>query len=224
MHGVGTTLLVGPSPTLIEMATTLGREGERIGLLARTVARLRQCKQHLEAHDVDCEWFTADVSDAGAVLAAFKRFADWSPRLDRLIYNVGIASHEPAVDVTTSSLHNVMGANFFGLVNCLRLAHPMFKRTGGGHVLILSSARALENDQSVAYAASKASVRIYIAALRRELGESPIKFSEVYLGQMRGNSGWRDLTQEEIVSGVLSTIQLQPERCIIGEDTANSNS
>ncbi len=217
MYRVGTTLIVGASPDLVELGKLLGRDGERIGLVARTDSRLRQFKERLDACGLESETFVADVTEAESVLSAFQRFAKWSPRLDRLIYNVGTESHEHAADVTTSSLHKVMSANFFGFVNCMQLALPMLRRTGGGQVITLSSTRALKHDQPVAYAASKASLQIYVSALRRELSQSALRISEVFLGQTRSGRGWRDLVCEEIVRGLLTAIHEQPERYVIGE-------
>lgn len=217
MYRIGTTLLVGASPDLVELAQLLGRDGERIGLMARDEPRLRQFKERLDARGVECETFVADVTESESVLQAYQRFAAWSRRLDRLIYNVGMVSHENAAEVTSSSLHKAMSTNFFGFVNCVQLGMPMFKRTGGGHVLTISSTRTLDHDQPVAYAASKASLQIYISALRRELSESAFKISEVFLGQIRSGQGWRDLACEEIVQGVRCAIHEQPPRYVIGE-------
>ncbi len=217
MYRIGTTLLVGASPDLIELAQLLGRDGERIGLMARNEQHLRQFKERLDTRGVECEAFVADVTESESVLLAFQRFAEWSRRLDRMIYNVGMVSDEHAADVTSSSLHQVMSTNFFGFVNCVQLGIPMFKRTGGGHVLAISSTRALDHDQPVADAASKASLQIYISALRRELSDSAFRISEVFLGQMRSGQGWRDLACEEIVQGLRSAIHEQPQRYMIGE-------
>ena len=214
--------MVGASPDLVELGMILGRTGERIGLMARTESRLRQFKQRLSDHNVDCESFVTDVTESGSVLIGFQRFSEWSRRLDRLIYNVGMVSRESAVELTAPELHRVMSTNFFGFVNCLQLAMPMFKRTGRGHVITISSVHALDGEQPVAYAASKASLRIYTDALRRELSDVSIKISEVYLGQMRHGGEWRDLTCEEIVAALDDVIVNQPERSFAGTNTEST--
>lgn len=211
------TLIIGPSGDLLDVARVLGRRGDLIGLLSRDAERLGQFKQRLSSWGVEAESFDADVTDSAAVLGAFSSFAGWSKRLDRMIYNIGVLSNEPASEVTQTELSRAMAANFFGFVNCFQLALPMFQRLNGGHVVSISGSPALELDSSpVAYATSKASLKIYVQALRRELGESGIRFSELYLGQMKDGYDVRELRCEEVVTGVLQILESQAERLVVG--------
>jgi len=217
MQEAKTTLIIGASPDLIEMAKLLGREGEKIALLSRSEVHLQQYRERLTTRGVTTEIFPGDVTQSASVQEAFSHIAAWSPRLERVIYNVGMVSHESASEITSLGLHKVMDPNFFGFVNCLQLALPMFRQNGRGHAIAISSVRALDEVQPVAYAASKAALRIYISALRRELSNTEIHISEIFLGQKREANGWRDLVCEEIVSGILQVIELRPERFLIGE-------
>ncbi|MBK6767374.1 MAG: SDR family NAD(P)-dependent oxidoreductase [bacterium] len=211
------TLIVGPSGDLLDVARILGRRGEVIGLLSRDAARLQTFKDRLLGWGVDADLFLADVTDSSQVLDAFMRFSGWSKRLDRMIYNVGVLSNEPASEVTQTELSRAMAANFFGFVNCFQLALPMFQRLNRGHVVSISGAPALELDSSpVAYATSKASLKIYLQALRRELSDNGIRFSELYLGQMQDGYDVRELRCEEVVSGVLQVLVSQADRMLVG--------
>jgi short-subunit dehydrogenase len=222
MANPGTILIVGASPDLVEMAKLLGRDGGRIGLLSRNAAKLQQFKDRLTARGVETECFVGDVTETGSVQSAFAHIAEWSPTLECMIYNVGIVSNETASAITSRGLHKVMSPNFFGFVNCFQLALPLFRHSGRGHAITLSGAHALDEVQPVAYAASKASLRIYVAALRRELADQRILISEVYLGQKQEANGWRDLLCEEIIDGMLRVIAERPERFLIGESTESS--
>jgi short-subunit dehydrogenase len=209
----GTTLIAGVSADLIELAHRLGKNGEQIGLISRTPERLKQYQDWLAEHGCRCEIFPADVTDAASIAQAFEDFAAWSQRLDRLIYNVGMISSELTLELTDIELQRVMGANFFGFANCFRMAYPMFKRTGGGHVIALSSVKALYPDSSpVAYSASKASLQIYISAIRRETQDDHIHFTELFLGQKSVGLQARNLTREEIVEGFLHILEQHPRR------------
>jgi short-subunit dehydrogenase len=217
MTSAGTTLIIGASPDLVEMASVLGREGERIALISRNETRLLQYRERLKGRRIDAQYFVCDVTDSTTVQQAFEALAKWTTHMQRMIYNVGIVSHENAATVTSLGIHKVMSPNFFGFVNCFQFALHMFRRSGRGHAVALSSAHALEDDQAVAYAASKAALRIYAAALRKELSGEKVRISEVYLGQVRESGGWRDLVCEEIVSGMLEVLAAQPDRFVIGE-------
>ena len=219
MPATKTTLIVGASPDLVEMARHLGRDSEWIGLLSRTEAKLRPLKERLTSRDITAEYFVGDVTEMVSVQDAFEKVAEWSPQLDRMIYNVGTISHEAASEITSRGIHKVMSPNFFGFVNCFQLGLPLLRRSGESHVITISSVHALEEVQPVAYAASKAALRIYIAALRRELQRERIRISEVYLGQKQNANGWRDLVCEEIVEGLLQVLKERPERHLIGQAT-----
>lgn len=218
-----TTLIVGASPDLVEMAKLLGRDGEQIGLVSRTENKLQQYKERLASRGISAEYFVGDVTETSSVQEAFARVAAWSPQIDRMIYNVGIVSHETASTITSRGIHKVMSPNFFGFVNCFQLCLPMFRRSGNGHAVTISSVHALDEIQPVAYAASKAALRIYIAALRRELNRDRVQISEVYLGQKQEANGWRDLVCEEIIQGLMRVISERPERFLIGESTDSSH-
>ncbi len=212
------TLIVGVSGDLLEVARALGRNGEKIGLLSRNAHLLNRYKERLEEFGVDCQAFVADVTESHGVLNAIMKFSDWSPRVDRMIYNVGVLSTERAERVTEGELARVMGANFFGFVNCFQLVQPMFQRLGHGHVVAMSSAAAMNPDeQPVAYAASKASLRIFLKALRRELAGKNITLTELFLGQVRVGEEGRDLTCEEIVEGLMRVLVDKPDEFLVGQ-------
>jgi short-subunit dehydrogenase len=204
----GTTLIAGVTAELMEVAQELGRRGERIALLSHTEPRLRQFQTRLLEQQIECEVFAADVTDPTAVLKAFKALGQWSVRLDRLIYNVSMASSEAATELTESTFHRVMSTNFLGFVNCFQLALPMFKRTGSGHVIAIPGGVAPPTDEEgVAFAASKASLQIYLAALRRELSTENIFVTELRL---------RTHNRVEILAGFTHILDHRPSRFSLG--------
>lgn len=213
-----TTLIVGASGDSGEVGRELGARGERIALLSRDGAMLNGFRERLEHRGVECAVFEADVTESESVLTAFMHLSRWSLRLDRLIYNVGAVSNERAAEVSESELARVMGVNFFGFVNCFQLALPMFQRLGRGHVVTMSRAtESAENEVSVAYAASRASLQIYVNALRNELAEKHVHFTDVMLGRSSVAGEYQELTCEEIVAGLLRVMEELPERFVIGK-------
>ena len=211
-------LIVGASPDMVVLARILGVRGYRIGLMSRTEAKLRESQKALISEGISCEVFPCDVTDSTAITSAMTDFACWSPRLDCMVYNVGIESSVAAVETTQTEFERVMETNFFGFVNCFQFALHMFKRFSGGSVVILSSSRALSlAEQPVAYAASKSALQIYVSALRNETEKYKVSFSEVFLGRKRDGELMRWLTDDEIASGVLEAIERHPKRLVIGE-------
>jgi short-subunit dehydrogenase len=216
--GQGTTLLIGISPELAEVGRMIGSSGERIGIMSRDAERLQEYRRWYEDHQIDCEVFPADVTNPESVLTAFLDLAKWSRQLDRIIYNVGVASSESALDVTQSELHRVMQSNFFGFVNCFQLALPMFQRSGGGQAIILSGSITTPNEEpaGIAYTTSKSSLQIYTAALRKELAGSHVHFSEMVVGWKSAGTGWGPMEISEIAEGVLYCLTAHPHHYQIG--------
>ncbi|RPH93237.1 SDR family NAD(P)-dependent oxidoreductase [candidate division KSB1 bacterium] len=213
-----TTLIAGASPDLVEAARLLGRRGERVALIARAELQLSEFRISLDAEGIACWIFPADVTEPSQVMKAFTNLTGWSKRLDRLIYNAGVVSSELTADLTGSEMHRVMSANLFGFVNCFQLAHPMFKRTGGGHAVIVSNSSAYGSDTiGAAYTASKASLQIYAATLRRELADENIRISELHLGKMQDGPDWRYLYQAEVVAAVMRMLDEKHDRYVVGE-------
>ena len=212
-----TTLMVGPSLELLELARVLGRRGEQVALMARSEIRLQQLRTQLEGEGVPCQIFAADVTEPDSVLQAFTKLSRWSPRLDRLIYNKGAVSSEQAVQLTESEMHRVMSVNLFGFVNCFQLAHPMLKRTGGGTAVIVAGGQRSQPPESgVASEVSRAALQIYASALRREVAAENISVCELFLGRVRDRENVRELLPEEIVAGLLHIVDHRPDRYVVG--------
>jgi short-subunit dehydrogenase len=216
--GQGTTLLIGISPELAEVGRIIGSSGERIGVISRDAERLQEYRRWYEEHGVSCEVFAADVTNPESVLTAFLDLAKWSRQLNRIIYNVGVASSESALDVTQSELHRVMQSNFFGFVNCFQLALPMFQRGGGGHAVILSGSMTTPNEEPVgiAYTTSRSSLQIYTAALRKELTGANVHFSELLVGWKSAGTGWGPMETSDIAEGILYCLKGHPHHHQIG--------
>jgi short-subunit dehydrogenase len=216
--GEGTTLLIGISPELAEAGRILGETGERIGLMSRDAARLEEYLRWYRDHGVDSAHFPVDVTEPESVLSAFTAVAHWSHRIDRLIYNVNVASSEAAVNLTPSELHRVMQSNFFGFVNCLQLAIPVFRHYQGGTALIISAQAHLptEEDFGVANSASRSSLQIYNNALRKELAGTNVSVCELAVGWKSDGTGWCPLDTADVADGILYCLRERPHRHQIG--------
>jgi NAD(P)-dependent dehydrogenase (short-subunit alcohol dehydrogenase family) len=212
-----TTLVIGLTPDLAEAAARLGEQGDRVGLLGGETERLHPYREWLQERSTICEAFPADVADGSSVVTAFTSFAAWSPRLDRLLFHVQAVGADSGFPRSDLQFQRVMGYNFLGFVNCFQLARPMLKRTGGGQAVIIWSpdARAAAAD-GAAESASRASLQIFVSALRRECDAERIVISELFLGLVASESGDRYPTRAEIVDAILRVIEDRPARHVLG--------
>jgi len=210
------TVIVGVSGDLLEVARQLGREGERIGLMSRNTQLLYRYKELLEECGVQCQAYATDATQAQSVLNSVTNLSAWSPRVDRFIYNVGVLSAECDRSENANELARMMEASFLGFVNCFQLVHPMFKRLGHGHAVIMNDART-DGESTHAAIAGQSALRIYLKALRGELGNSAVTLSEVYLGRIALGTELRELSCEEVVEGVFEVLRTKPAEYTVGQ-------
>ena len=60
-------------------------------------------------------------------------------RLDIVVANAGIATHEPALDVTPESFSSLMTVNLDGAFFTAQAAGKIFKKQGSGNVIFTAS-------------------------------------------------------------------------------------
>lgn len=210
------TIIVGVSGDLLEVARQLGRQGEQIGLLSRNTQLLYRYKELLDECGVRCQAYAMDVTQAQSVLNTLMTLAAWSPRVDRMIYNISVLAAECDSEAGGSELARMMEASFLGFVNCFQLLQPMFKRLGHGHALLMTEAVSPDGGPDAIASVGQASLRIYLKALRNELIGQNISLTEVQLGRVPQGETVRDLTCEEVVAGLFDAIRNRPTELTIG--------
>lgn len=212
-----TTLIAGISPAMLQVASELVEGGERVVFFFRTKEKLQELPANTTWSKESALPLVASVTDGKSVIKAFEKIVEWTQRLDRFIYNVGIEPGRAIEAFSGAELVRVMGLNFYGFVNCFSLALPFFKRAGRGQAVVICGTATLSLEgQPAAYAASRAALQIYLRALRGELTEADIVVTELYLGRTQTVQGRRKLTRREVVDGVLQSLRSRPAKYIVG--------
>ncbi len=212
-----TTLIAGISPAMIQVAGELTKRGERVALFFSTKEKLQELTATTAWSKESALPLVASVTDGKSVVKAFETILEWTQRLDCFIYNVGIEPGKATEAFSGAELVRVMGLNFYGFVNCFSLTLPFFKRARRGQAVVISGTAALSLEgQPAAYAASRAALQIYLRALRRELSESEITITELYLGYTQTARGRRKLSRREVVEGVLQVVRSRPAKYVVG--------
>ena len=144
------------------------------GIGAATAKRLEDCGARVEVLDIERG---CDVSDEGAVKAAFERLGG----LDILVNNAGRAVRKSAVEVKREDWDAVIDLNLTATFLCSRLAQPYMKKRGGGAIVNLASIMGFSGGiyPNASYQASKGGVVNLTRALALEWAADNIRVNAV---------------------------------------------
>ncbi len=120
-----------------------------------------------------------DVSDGGAVRAAFSRI----PAVDILICNAGIVHYGLLSMMPEEAWDRIFDVNVKGIYHCVNAAMPAFLRSHQGSIVTVASMWGQVGAScEAAYSATKGAVIALTKALAKELGPSGIRVNCVAPG------------------------------------------
>ncbi|HEX7425713.1 MAG TPA: SDR family oxidoreductase [Mycobacterium sp.] len=173
-------LITGASSGLgAGMAREFATKGRDLALCARRVDRLDELKAELtERHpDINVAVAALDVNDHEQVPKVFAELEDQLGGIDRVIVNAGVGKGAPLGSGKLYANKATIETNLVAALVQIETAIDMFKNTGGGHLLLISSVLGNKGVPGIkaAYAASKAGVSSLGESLRAEYPNGPIK-------------------------------------------------
>src|SRR5215470_857287 len=121
-----------------EIARLFAREGARLVLCSRDLARVEAARQRIGAGEnsisVACDVGRRDQVDA-LVRAAMARFG----RIDILVNNAGFGLNDSLADLDMNQCRQLFDTNLFGAMECMQAVIPVMRRQGGGDIVNISS-------------------------------------------------------------------------------------
>ncbi len=174
-----TTLISGASAGLgAEMARQLAARGEDLALCARRTDRLEALRAEiLAAHPGRRVGVRAlDVTDADAVERVFDELDEELGGLDRVVVNAGVGKGERLGSGAPQANRETAVTNVLGALAQVEGAMRLFRASGRGHLVMISSVAALRGlpRTMATYAATKAFVAHLVEGLRVELAGSDL--------------------------------------------------
>src|SRR5512133_121627 len=125
----------------------------------------------------------ADISDASVLEMIFLQTRSSTPRLDALVNNAAVQVAKPLVDTSVEEWDMVMASNLRPVFLFAKLAYPLFKATGGGAIVNVSSVHAIQTSANIAaYAASKGGLLALTRAMAIEFAPNNIRVNAVLPG------------------------------------------
>ena len=180
-------LITGASSGLgAGMARALAARGRDLALCARRVDRLDELKSGLTRQYPNIKVAVAalDVNDHEQVPKVFAELAGELGCIDRVIVNAGVGKGAPLGSGKLWANKATIETNLVAALVQIETALEMFKKSGSGHLVLISSVLGNKGVAGVkaAYAASKAGVSSLGESLRAEYASGPIKVTVIEPG------------------------------------------
>ncbi len=166
------------------VARAFGRQGAKVGLVARTKEALEEAAREIERAGGEALVLPLDVADAAAVeRAADAVVARWG-RVDVWVNDAMVSVFSPVKETTAEEYRRVTAVDYLGYVHGTKAALKHMLPRDAGHVIQIGSALVYRSiPLQSAYCASKAAIRGFTDSLRCELyhDRSRVKLSMVQL-------------------------------------------
>ena len=180
-------LITGASSGLgAGMARAFAARGRDLALCARRVDRLDELKSELARQYPNIKVAVAalDVNDHEQVPRVFAELAGELGGIDRVIVNAGVGKGARLGSGKLWANKATIETNLVAALVQIETALEMFKKSGSGHLVLISSVLGNKGVAGVkaAYAASKAGVSSLGESLRAEYASGPIKVTVIEPG------------------------------------------
>ena len=224
-----TTALVTGATQGIGRATAfaLGRAGYRVGVCARTAAKVHALVRELGSEGIAAAGATADVSDPAQVSEAVARVVGGLGEVGLLVNNAGVLIARPFEELTLEDWDATMATNLRSLFLVTRAVLPSMRRRREGTVVNVASLAGRNGFVGgSAYAASKHGVLGFSRSLMLEVRKEGIRViaicpGSVDTGMLREqpllkSDPQRILRPEDVADAILHAVQL-PGRALVSE-------
>jgi 3-hydroxybutyrate dehydrogenase len=209
------------------IAEALARQGAAVTLLGRNRQALTETATALGA-GVSAE--VADVTDAGAVRAAFAQATERAGPVTILINNAGQAQSAPLHRTDEQMWHRLIAVNLTGTYHCVHTALPGMLAAGHGRIVnIASSAGQVGYPYVAAYCAAKHGVIGLTRSLALETATKGITVNAVCPGYTDTDivrdtiANIRDKTGRSEAEALAALVEHNPQRRLIRpEEVANA--
>ena len=195
-QGIGRTLALGLAAEGARVAV-LARDRKRAQLVVEEIGELPEAPPALAVE--------ADVSDEAAVIEAAAEIDRAWGRVDALINNAGwMPGSRPILELEVSVLERVLRSNLISSFLTTKHFAPLMIRSGGGRIIYLSSAAAVQSSKGGApYGGSKAAINILANVAHQELADDGIRTVAIAPG-LTVTPGMRGIVSDEYIERVAS--------------------
>ncbi len=219
-------LITGASSGLgAGMARAFAAKGRDLALCARRLDRLEELKAELTGRHpgITVAIGELDVNDHEQVPVVFAELAAELGGLDRVVVNAGIGKGWPLGEGKLWANKATIETNLVSALVQIETALEMFKKSGSGHLVLISSVLGNKGVPGLkaAYAASKAGLTSLGESLRAEYTSGPIKVTVIEPGYIesemtaKSNSTLLMVDNETGVKAMVNAMEREAGRAVV---------
>ena len=208
-------------------AFALGREGYKVGVVARTEGKVRRVVEELEGGGIEAAGASADVTDPDQAARAVETIAARMGPIDLLVNNAGVLIAKPFEELSLDDWDTTMAVNVRSLYLMTRQVLPaMRERRDGTIVNVASLAGRNGFVGGTAYTASKHAVLGFSRSLMLEVRKDNVRVITICPGSvatgmlqdqtMLKSDPKKILQPEDVAATIVHAIQL-PARAMVSE-------
>jgi 3-oxoacyl-[acyl-carrier protein] reductase len=208
-------------------AFALGRAGYRVGVCARTAAKVDALVDELASEGIAAAGAAADVTDPAQVTDAVAAIVGGLGEVGLLVNNAGVLIARPFEELTLEDWDATMATNLRSLFLVTRAVLPSMRRRREGTVVNVASLAGRNGFVGgTAYAASKHGVLGFSRSLMLEVRKEGIRVvticpGSVDTGMLRDqpllqSNPQRILRPEDVADAILHAVQ-RPARAMVSE-------
>ncbi len=163
------------------LVLALAKQGHQVIASARDEKAL----QDLQALNPNITAMPCDMVDESSLAALKSKMAKQFPAIDQIILNAGTCEYLDFPEPDWLAIRRVMEVNYFGTINCLKVALPLLRSSHASRPHIVAIASLVTNapfPRSEAYGASKAALQYFFDSLRHDLATDNIDVTVVNPG------------------------------------------
>ncbi|WP_028747813.1 SDR family NAD(P)-dependent oxidoreductase [Rhizobium mesoamericanum] len=199
-------------------ARLFAAEGAKVAIVDRNEAAARQTAEEIRAAGHVADYWIADVSEEGAVLAAVRGAEEKFGAVTVLFNHAGTIVIKPFLETTLEEWEWLHAVNVRSMFLMTRAVLPGMIAAGGGSIVCTSSISAVAaTPMEVLYDTTKGAVHMFARAIGVEFRDRNIRCNAVCPGFIRTPHGLREVSELQKLGVDVSDAAIAAQQGRIGE-------
>lgn len=178
---MGLVIIIGVGPGIsYGVARRFGKEGYKIGLIARREERLAGFATQLQAEAIDARYATADVTDETSLKKALTYLNAAEGEADMILYNPSGYSKKEILEQDWETIKGAIDISAGGFFHLMKMVLPHYLERNEGRLFATGGGTALQGDANMAaLSVGKAAMRNLVQAFQQRVKGTNIHIAQV---------------------------------------------